>query len=218
MIAILYHIIIHKPYLVRTNYDLPSGQVQLWELDCKEGRVQKNWCLQTVVLETTLESALDSKKIKPVNPKGNQPWIFIGRTDAEAEAPVIWSHDGDSRLIEKVSDTGKDWGHKEQRVSEDEMAGWHHWFSGHELGKVLLGDGEGQEAWHSAIHWVTKCWTRLSDWTATTIVDLGPREPEIHQYINTYSQRRLESRTWICRISVEFILLAKVSKFHYQQW
>ena len=102
----------------------------------------KDWCLRATVLEKTPESHLDSKEIKPVNPKGNQSWILIGRTDAEAETPVIWSFDVNSWLIGKVSDAGKDWGQK-KRASEDEMAGWHHRRNGHELGQTS-GDGEGQ--------------------------------------------------------------------------
>ena len=105
------------------GYGLPSGHVQLWELDRTEGRMSKNWCLQTVVLEKTPESLLDSKEIKPVNLKGDHPWILTGRTDAEAEAPIFWSSDANSWLIGKVPDAGKDQGHKEERVSEDEIAG-----------------------------------------------------------------------------------------------
>ena len=105
-------------------------------------RTPKNRCLWTVVLEKTPESPLDSMEIKPVNLKGDQPWIFTGRTDAEAEAPVIWSSDVNRRLPGKVPDAGKDWGQK-KRVSEDEMAGRHHWCNEHELGQTL-GDGEGQ--------------------------------------------------------------------------
>ena len=116
---------------------LPSGHIHLWELNYEEGRTPKNWGLQTVLLKKTLESPLDSKEIKPVNLKGNQPWIFIGKTDAEAEAPVFWSPDVNSWLTRKVPDTGKDWGQKEKTVSEDEIAGWHHQCNGHELGKTL---------------------------------------------------------------------------------
>ena len=94
------------------------------------------WCWRTLL------RVLDSKEIKPVNPKGNQPWILVGRTNAEAEAPVFCSSDVNSRLIGKVPDAGKDWG-QEKRASEDEMTGWHHWCNGHELGKTS-GDGEGQ--------------------------------------------------------------------------
>ena len=132
----------HPAPLLHGN-GLPSGHVQLWELDHKEGRALKNWCLWTVVLEKTLESTLDSKEIKPVNLKGNQPWILVGRTDAEAETLVFWSSDVNSWLLGKVPDAGKDWRQKEQRASEDEMAGWHHWCNGHELGQTS-GDGEGQ--------------------------------------------------------------------------
>ena len=105
------------------SYDLSSSPVLMWELDRKEGRAPKNWCLWSVVLEKTLESPLDSKEIKLVNLKGNQPWILIGRTDAEA--PIFWSPDVNSQLIGKNSDAGKDWKQK-KRASEAEMAGWHH--------------------------------------------------------------------------------------------
>ena len=105
------------------GYGLPSGHVYFWELDCKESWEPKNWCLKPMVLEKTPESPLGSKAIKPVNLKGNQPWILVWRSDAEAEAPVFWSSDRNSRLIGKVSDAGKDWGQKEKRASEDEMAG-----------------------------------------------------------------------------------------------
>ena len=99
--------------------------------------------LQTVVLEKTLESPLDSKEIKPVNPKGKQPWIFTGRTDAEAEMPILWPPHMNSRLIGKDSDAGKDWRQEEKGVTEDEMVGWHHWLDGHEFEQALR-DGEGQ--------------------------------------------------------------------------
>ena len=92
----------------------------MWELEHKEGWVPKNWCFWIVVLEKTPESSLESKKIK-VNPKGNQPWMFIGRTDAEAEAPVLWPPDAESQLFEKDPDTGKDWRQKEKGEAEDEM-------------------------------------------------------------------------------------------------
>ena len=109
----------------------------------KEGWMPKNWCFQTVMLEKNLESPLDSKEIKPINPKGDQHGIFVGRTDAEAEAPIIWQPDANSRLIGKDPDAGKDWGQEEKRMTEDQMVGWHHWFNGHELGQTL-GESEGQ--------------------------------------------------------------------------
>ena len=125
----------------------------LWELGCKEGRMLKNWCLWTEVLEKTPESPLDSKEIKLINLKGDQLWIVTGGTDAEAEAPVFWSCDINRRLIGKIPDAGKDWGQKEKRVSEDEMAGWHHWCNGHELGH-LLGNGEGQRSLARCSPWL----------------------------------------------------------------
>ena len=113
----------------------------MWELDCEEGWVPKNWCFQIVVLEKTLDSPLDSKKIKPVNPKGNQPWIFIERTDAEA--PILWSPDVKSQLIGKDPDVGKDWRQEEKGVTKDEMVEWHHRLNGHEF-EQTPGDREGQ--------------------------------------------------------------------------
>ena len=104
----------------------------------------KNWCFWTVVLEKTLESPLECKKIQPVHPKGNQSWIFIGRTDAEAETPIFWPPDAKSRLIGKDPDAGKDWGQEEEETTEDEMVGWHHRLNGHGFGWTLgVGDGQG---------------------------------------------------------------------------
>ena len=117
--------------------------VQMWELNHKEGWVPKNWCFWTVLLEKTLESPLDCKEIKPVNPKENQPCIFIGRTDAEAEAPILWPPDAKSLLIGKDPDAGKDWRQEEKGKTENEMVGRHHWLNAHEFEQVL-GDGEGQ--------------------------------------------------------------------------
>ena len=101
------------------------------QLDYKESWVPKNWCFWTVVLEKTLESPLDCKEIQPVHPKGNQSWIFIGRTDAEAEGPIVWPPDRKSWLIWKDLDAGKDWWQEEKGITEDEMVGWHHWLDGH---------------------------------------------------------------------------------------
>ena len=126
--------------LYSQSYGLPTGHVWLWELNRKEGRAPKNWCLRSLGLEKTPESLLDIKDIKPVNLKGNQPWILIWRADTEAE--VFWSPDANSRFIEKVPDAGKDWGQKEKRVSEDEMVGWHHVLDGHEF-KQTLGVSDG---------------------------------------------------------------------------
>ena len=121
-----------------------SSHVWMWELDHKEGWAPKNWCFQIVVLEKTLESPLDCKEIKPVNPKGNQSRIFIGRTDAEAEVSILWPPDAKSWLIGKDSDAGKDWRQEEKRTTEDKMFGWHHWLDGHESEQTPRGDSEGQ--------------------------------------------------------------------------
>ena len=101
----------------------------MWELDHEEGWAPKNWCFWTVVLEKTLKSPLDCKRIQPVKPKWNQSQIFIGKTDAEVEAPVVWPNDAKSQFIRKDPDAGKDWGQKEKGATEDEMVGWHHWLS-----------------------------------------------------------------------------------------
>ena len=114
--------------LYSQSYGFSSSHVWMWELDYKESWVlKKNWCFGTVVLEKTLESPLDCKEIQPVHPKGNQSWIFIGRTDAEAEALILWPPDGKSWLIWKDPDAGKDWRQEEKGMTEDKMVGWHYW-------------------------------------------------------------------------------------------
>ena len=115
----------------------------MWELDYKEGWALKNWCFWTVVLEKTLESPLDCKEIKPVNPKGNQSWKFIGKIDPEAEAPILWPPDAKNWLIGKDPDVGKDWRQEEKGTTEGEMVGWHHWLNGREFEQAPV-DGEGQ--------------------------------------------------------------------------
>ena len=114
----------------------------MWELDYKEGWVLRNWCFWTVVLEKTLESLLDCKEIKWVNPKGNQACIFIGGTYAEAETSILWPPDAKSQLTGKDSDAVTDWRQEEKGVTENEVVGWHHWFNGLKFGQTL-GDGEG---------------------------------------------------------------------------
>ena len=123
------------------GYGLSISHVWMWELDHKEGWGQ-NWCFQTVVPEKTLENPLDNKEIKPVNPKGYQPWILIGRTDAEAEGPILWPPDSNSWLTRKGPNAGKEGGQEEKEATEDEIVGWLHRFNEHELGQTP-GDGEG---------------------------------------------------------------------------
>ena len=116
----------------------------MWELDCEKSWVLKNQCFWTVVLEKTLESPLDCKEIQPVHPKGDQSSLFIGRTDAEAETPILWPPDVKSWLTGKDSDAGKDWGLKEKGMTEEEMIGWHHWLDGYEFEQAPgVGDGQG---------------------------------------------------------------------------
>ena len=128
-----------------------------WELDHKDGWALKNWCFQTVVLGKILESPLDCKEIKPVSPQLNQSWIFIRRTDAEAETPILWPSDAKSRLIGKDPDAGKDWGQREKGMTEDEMVGWHHRLNEREF-EQTPGDTEGQGSLACCSPWGHKEW------------------------------------------------------------
>ena len=138
------------------SYGFSSSHVRMRVLDHKE----------IVVLEKTLESPLNSKEINPVNPKGNRSWLFIGRTDAEAETPIIWPPDVKNRLTGKDPDVGKDWRREETEVAEDDMIRWHHQLNGHEL-EQIPGDGEGQGSVACCSLWVTKSWMGLRNWTTT---------------------------------------------------
>ena len=137
------------------GYGFSSGHVWMWELDYKESWALKDRCFWTVVLEKTLESPLDCKKVQPARLKGDQSWVFIGRTDAEAETPILWPPHVKSRLIGKDPDVGKDWGQEEKGTTGDEMSGWHHWLNGHGFGWLweLVMD---RELWRAVVHWVTK--------------------------------------------------------------
>ena len=157
----------YHPY--SQSYGFSSSHVQMWELDYKKSWVPKNWCFWTVFLEETLESPLDCKEIQPVNLKGHQSWMFIGRTDAEAETPIFWPPHAKSWLIGKDPDAGKDWEQEEKETTEDGMVGWHHRLSGLGFGWTLgVGDGQGGlaccDSWGRRVghNWVTELnWTEI---------------------------------------------------------
>ena len=150
----------------------------MWELDYKESWVPNNWCFWTVVLEKTLESPLDSKEIQPVHPKGNQSWVFIGRTYVEAETPILWLPDAKNWFIGKHPDAVKDWGQEEKRTIEDEIVGWHHWLNGHGFGWTL-GAGDGQRGLAGCSSW-------------------GHKESETDEWLNWTDQEKNLKRLHIC--------------------
>jgi len=150
------------------GYDFSSSHVWMWELDHKECWALKNWCFWTVVLEKTLESSLDNKEIKPVNSKGNQPWIFIERIDAKADVSMFWPPDAKIWPIRKDPDAEKDWGQGEKGATEDEMVGCHCWLMDMSLSK-LWETVKDRKTWHAAVLAVTKSQTWLSYWTTTEV-------------------------------------------------
>ena len=144
-------------------------------MDHKESWALKKWCFWTVVLEMTLESPMDWKEIKSVNPKGNQSWIFIGRTDAKAGAPILWPPDVKNWLIGKDPDARKDWRQEEKGMTEDEMVGWHHWVDGHEFDQALgVGDGQGSLACCSSWGRKKLDTTKWLNWTELRVKKLSP--------------------------------------------
>ena len=160
-----YYFANRSPY--SQSYGFSSSHVGMWELDHKEGWVQKKSCIWTVMLEKTLESPLDCK-IKPIHPKGNQSWIFIVRTDFEVVAPILWSPDTNSWLIRKVPDAVKDWRQK-KGMTRDKMVGWLDPMDT-SLSKLqeMVKD---REAWHAAVYWVTKNQTWLSNWKTIYVTE-----------------------------------------------
>ena len=158
-------------------YGFSSSHVCIWELEHKEGWVLK-WCFWTVVLEKSLKSPLECKEIKPVNPKGNQSWIHIGRTDAEVEASILLPSEAKNWLFGKDPDAGKDWRQEEKGTTEDEMVGWHHWLNGREF-EQTLGVGDGQRSLACCSPWGCKesdmteqlNWTELN-WLITIITQI----------------------------------------------
>ena len=150
------------------GYGFSSGHIWMWELGNKESWAPKNWCSWTVVLGKTLESPLDCKEIHPVHRKGDQSWVFIGRTDVEAETPILWPHDVKSWLIWKDPDAGKDWGQEEKGTTEDDTAEWHHQLDGHGFGWTAgIGDGQGRPGvlWFMGWQRVGHDWAAELNWT-----------------------------------------------------
>ena len=170
---------------INKSFDFSSSNLWMWELDHKEGWVPKNRCFWNVVLEKTLESPLDCKEMKPVNPKGNQSWIFTGRTDAEAETPILWPPDVKNWLIGKHTDAGKDWRQEVKGTTEDDMVRWHHWLDGHEF-EQAPGVGNRQVSlaccspWGcqesdttEPLNWTEPNWSQLNDWRCLPKMQFG---------------------------------------------
>ena len=157
------------------GYGFSCSHVWMWELDYKESWAPKNWCFWIMVLEKTLESPLDCKEIQPVHPKGHQSWVFIGRTDFEAETPILWSPDEKSWPICKDPDDGKDWGQEEKGMTEDEMAGWHHLLNGHEF-EWTPGVGDRQGGMTCCSSWGRKesDTTEQLNWTELEVYTFWP--------------------------------------------
>ena len=175
--------------LLTKNYDFSSGPIWMWELVHKEGWVLKNQGFWIVLLEKTLMSPVDCKEIKPVHPKGNQPWRYTGKTDVKAEAPILRPPDAKRWLIGKDPDAGKEWRHKEKGTAEDEMVRQYHQLNGHES-EQTRGIVKDREAWHATVHGVAKSHIWLSNWTITTaqrwqihvLKSLGPLIPSLYYF------------------------------------
>ena len=167
----------------------------MWELDYKENWALKNWCFWTVVLEKTLESPLDCKEIKSVNPKGNQSWIFIGSTDAQVETPILWSPHVKTWLNGKDSGAGRDWGQEEKGTTEDEMAGWHHRLDGRES-EWTPGVGDGQGGLECCDSWGCKesDTTEQLNWTEEgkqSFLRIHKKRIDLQLYIHTTDMCRM---------------------------
>ena len=185
------------------GYSFSISHVWMWELDYKEIWVPKNQSFWTVVLEKTLESPLDCKEIQPVYPKGDQSWVFIGRTDVEAETPILWPSHAKSWLIGKDPDAGKDWGQEEKGTTEDEMVGWHHWLNGHGFGWTL-GVGDGQGGLDAAVHGIAELdTTEQLNWTdeltqSLQILLLEPKYNSLHGDSHVCVKQRLVFCMLVC--------------------
>ena len=163
------------------GYGFSSGHVWMWDLDCEENWAPKSWCFWSVVLEKTPASPLDCKEIQPVHPEGDQSWVFIGGTDAEVETSILWPPHAKSWLVGKDPGAGKDWGQEEKGMTEDEMAGWHHWLDGREFGWTPgVGDGQGGLAccdWWGCKESITTEWL---NWTGLDCKGTNYHNPSVH--------------------------------------
>ena len=168
------------------GYGFSSHHVWMWELDYKESWELKNWCFWTVVLEKTLESPLDCQEIQPVHPGEDQSWVFIGRTDVEAEAPILQPPDEKNWLIWKGPDAGKDWGQEEKGMAEDEVVGWHQQLNGHEFGWIPgVGDGQGGLACYGSRGHKELDMTERLHWSIS-IIKLPLRNPFSFRIVSNY--------------------------------
>ena len=202
------------------GYRFSSCHVWMWDLDYKESWALKNQCFWTVVLDKTLASLLDCKEIQPVHPKGDQSWLFIGRTDVGAETPILWPPDAKSWLIWKDADAGKYWRQEEMGITEDETVGWHQDSMEMNLSR-LQGLVMNREAWRAAVHGVTKSWTRPSDWTELNVsppfetlqslLSISLRV-KIKSLTMTYKSLHISARTGLpCHLSLPQPLLTSLS-------
>ena len=189
------------------GYGFSSGHVWMWELDYKESWMPNNWWFWTVVLEKTLESPLNCKKIQPVHPKGDESWVFIGRTDFEAETPILWPLDAKSWLILKDSDAGKDWGQEEKGMTEDETVGWHHGLNGHGFGWTVSWwwTGRPDLLWFRRLQSVGQNWATELNCTELMRTNLGGLKEGEHD-ISRYSTEKesTDINNSICRFFSAF--------------
>ena len=204
------------------GYGFSSGYVWMWELNYKESWAPRNWCFWTLVLEKTLESPLDCREIQPVNYKGNQSRIFIGRTDAEADTPIFWPPDVKNWLIGKYPDAGKDWRREEKGMTEDEMVGWHPRLKRHEFEQALgVGDGQGSLACCSPWGCKESDTTELNWTEATQMVSAGPRCLFLEGGWSTLPGVYCSSvATWAdgCAVSLMEISVLVINRFLEQWW
>ena len=174
----------------------------MWELDCEESWVPKNWCFWAVVLEKTLESLLDCKEIQSVHSKGDESWVFIGKTDAKAETTILWPPHEKSWLIGKDPDAGKDCGQEEKWTIEDEMAGWHHWLDGYEFGWTPgVGDGQGGLAWCNSWGRKESDMTELLNWTEVPWRDQDCLY-ELSPFLQILAEKLPYKRTFLISLSL----------------